>query len=575
MKHNTLNNLFKNFRHILCLAAAFIFVVGISINAYSAIDTAEKKVIQLVKGELENLKVYSLTRLSLTNPAVADIVNAGPDEVLMIAKSEGETALFIWDDKGKRTVMIRVSNKELEYTKDRMTRLLEAVEIDDLNIEVSETEGKVVVSGSVPEDKSDHFDKIVSRFGDATLDLSKKEKRDDLIQIDVQITELNQTLSKSLGIDWNTSLTYDETLPLFDDGTLSDLFKVGDLSRSTALAAKVNALVTEGKGKVLSKPSLVVMSGEEASFLVGGQVPIRTTTTSDGATTQNVEFRDFGISMNITPTLKKGKIDLLLDVETSEVDASSAGTSETEVGFSTRSASTHLYLDDGQTIVIAGLIKQSESETVSKVPFLGDVPVLGLLFRARSNPVADQDQELVISLTPHVLNKLLEKEKEIIEDYMAKKQDQEEDINAAEMKVASSEDFKEQADILQKPVPQASLQPLKQNQNRLRKMAPPLYPGIPLEMASYVEMIQKKISSGVIYPHEAKKYGWEGTVKLDMLILNDGTLAYATIKETSGHDIFDEYALNTAKNSAPYEGFPSDSDLQELSVTIPIVYSLR
>ena len=94
-------------------------------------------------------------------------------------------------------------------------------------------------------------------------------------------------------------------------------------------------------------------------------------------------------------------------------------------------------------------------------------------------------------------------------------------------------------------------------------------------MTGYVRDVQQKISLTIVYPPEAEQYGWEGTVKVGMLILKDGTLAFALVKESSGRDIFDEIALNTARNAAPFLAFPSDTDLQELNVTIPIVYSLN
>ena len=97
--------------------------------------------------------------------------------------------------------------------------------------------------------------------------------------------------------------------------------------------------------------------------------------------------------------------------------------------------------------------------------------------------------------------------------------------------------------------------------------------GLTGEMKSYVNSLQSQIAHSINYPAEAEDYGWEGTVKLGLLILNDGTLAMAMIKETSGYDLLDELALSTAKRMAPFDRFPPETDLQELNVTVPIVYS--
>ena len=101
------------------------------------------------------------------------------------------------------------------------------------------------------------------------------------------------------------------------------------------------------------------------------------------------------------------------------------------------------------------------------------------------------------------------------------------------------------------------------------------YTGLPPQMQQYIESVQDKISQAAGYPQEAREYSWEGTVKLNMLILSDGTLAFALIKESSGYEVFDEYALKATKSVAPFGHFPPETDLQEINITIPIVYHLN
>jgi len=523
-------------------------IVGVcnpaSAGSVSSLDTLYADELNLIKGEISGVDVSGLTRVSVTDPDVADIVDATADELLILGKDVGQTALFVWDASGKRTVMVYVFKQDLDIVKNRIQRLVDAAGINGVHLSANTQEGKVVISGYVAEDKKDLFDQIVIEFHSDVINLVADEDIDDLIEIDMQITELNTTLTKSLGIDWTTGGTdgfapaYEEDVPGFD-GHIRDFFKIGHFSRTGQLIAQVNALITEGKARILSKPKLVVISGEEASFLVGGEVPIRTTTFSDtGSSQENVEFKEFGISMTITPTIKNEKVDIIMNLEVSEIDASTATTVSEDVAFSTRSASTHLYLEDAQTIILAGLIKQTDAETVSRLPFVSKVPVLGMLFRSKTRP-ADQDQELVIALTPHILYK------------------NRQDVKGKEAK-------KVEQDLKSYP-----------GQQTFSHTKPaPYYIGIPKEMTGYVRDVQQKISRSIQYPNEAQRFGWEGTVKLGMLILNDGTLAFALVKESSGHNVFDEVALSTAKQSAPFMAFPPDTDLQELNVTIPIVYSL-
>ena len=561
MKTSTHSKFLTLFLLSTVLLFGFGFLPGQSARAEDMLDTVYVDEVNMILGELTQLKVYSLTRLSMTDPEIADVVDADDSQILLIAKNTGQTPLFIWDEYGKRVVMVNVSGTELKSIADRIQTLLNNAGLKHVYLDVNGTEGKVVITGSVPEFKQILFEDIIAPFDEHVISLVEEQDIEDLVQIDVQITELSTTLTKSLGIDWFAAggdtgdsgsgggplkLSYGETLPDFD-GSVGDFFKIGDFERADSLVATINALLEEGMGRILSQPKLVVLSGEEASFLIGGEIPIRTTTSSGDSVQENVEFKEYGVGMTITPTIRKDKIDVILNIEISDIDAANAVGED--VAFTTRSASSQLFLDDGQTIVLAGLIQQRTAETIKKVPYLGEIPILGLMFRSKSTPTPDLDTELVISLTPYRidtgLNPMTSEERKRMKDQPR-----------ASKRTSAAMD-----DDMDAPAPSA--QPATASVR------------IPSEMKDYVREVQRKISQQIVYPREAREYGWEGTVKLGLHILNDGTLAYALVKESSGHEVFDDYALNTAKNSAPYSSFPNDSDLQELNITIPIVYSLQ
>lgn len=549
--------------YVFAIIGIGFFCSGVG-RTETLLDSAAVEDIRILKGELVSLGTKALTRISVSDPSIADIVKADENEILLVGQGVGQTALFVWDADGKRTIMVYVVSQDLVLTKDRIKKLLTAANITEAILEINEQEGKIVVSGDIPAHKKEQFDQILEPFGGDVVNLVKEEEIEDLIQIDVQITELSTTLSKSLGVEWFTgtqtlsgntltttssggfSPVYGEIFPSLD-GSLGDYFKIGQFQRTnnSALMATINALIEEGEARVLSQPKLVVVNGEEASFLVGGEIPVRTTTVStSGGAQENVSFKEYGISMTITPEIKKEKISITLSVEVSDVDASNAVGDD--VAFTTRSAQTQLYLEEGETVVLAGLIKQNRSQSISKVPFLGDIPIVGLLFRSKSNPVADQDQELVISLTPTILAKHRSSEERA--KVPAEAKDKTADSNGAGV---GGLDIGKGGKISSR------------------------YVSVPREMEEYVYSIQKKIAQAIVYPQEARRYGWEGTVKLGLLILNDGTLATVLIKESSGHEIFDEHALKIAQNTAPYANFPEGTDLEEINVTIPIMYSLK
>lgn len=593
----------------------FVFSFSFIVLAWAEeIDTTTAKDVYMIKGELVNLKADGLERISVTNPEVADILRADEEEILMVGQSVGQTALFLWDKQGKRSLLVHVFSQDLELVKERLGALFKAAGITETTLEIDEREGKVVALGDIPKYKKEQFTQIVDKFGDDVIDLTKEEEIDDLIQIAVQITELSSTLSKSLGVDWTAgarslrsgtsgtasgssstfAFAYPETLPTAT-GASKDLFKLGDFNRTSALLATVDALIAEGKARILSQPKLVVKNAQEASFLIGGEIPIRTTTSSTTGTQENVTFKAYGISMTITPEIKKEKIDITLNVEISDVDSSNAVGSN--VAFTSRSAQTRLYLDDGQTIILAGLIKQNRSKVVNKVPILGDIPIVGLLFRIESNPAADIDQELVISLTPTILQKNRGKipvvarkirteatlaQEEVLEEEEPAAQEVKRDLPVQQSDVPAPILAETEAPEGAEATASSVAEPVMPDVSDVHALSEPVASpasasaaGFPSNIDEYVQAVQQKIAQAIVYPQEAERAGWEGTVKLSLLILSDGTLATAMIRESSGHEIFDQYTLNTVKNLAPYSSFPSSVDLRELNVTIPVVYSLK
>jgi pilus assembly protein CpaC len=535
-------------------------------------DYANYELIQMLKGDVYTVQAENLSRVSVTDPNVADINNAKPQEVTLVGKEVGQTTLFVWDDKGKRTFMVHVFEEDLGILKTRIDTLIASAGLEGVQVQENANEGKVVLTGKLPEDKMGVLDQIIDSFSEKVISFVKKELIQDQIQIDVQVTEIATSLTKEMGVDWatgtqtidgngqvTTTVTGDSVAPMFgeimpkQDGSIADMFKLGNWYRTTnsALIAKVNMLIKEGKAKILSKPRLVVVSGKEAAFLVGGEIPIKTTTTNatGGSSQENVEFKEYGISLAVTPTINDGKVDIHLNVEISDIDPSKP--TGTDVAFVTRSAQTQLRMEDRQTIVLAGLIKHSRSVLNQKVPFLGSLPIVGLLFRSKKNPAPDTDTEIVISLTPTILGSA--------KKATDKKAPAEPAVTAAPASFRS-EPIRD--------IPPAATAPV------LTKNAAGQPVTVPANIEPYVRSVQEKISASIAYPYEAQENGWQGTVKLTLIIRRDGSLRDVLVKESSGYDVFDKDAVNTAQILAPYDPFPESIPEEQLTVNIPIVYNL-
>lgn len=629
--------LIKQLRKVVAIVIIFclsIFPVPHHVLAQMVedpVDSNQSMELNILKGELATLKVYSLTRLSISDPHIADVASADAEKLLIIGKNIGQTPFFIWDEKGKRTIMVRVYEENLAQLKVRIETLLKAAGLEGVTVQENKYEGKVMFSGQLRDDKFVEFSNIVSPFSSRTVNLVIQEANEDLIQIDMQIAELSTSLQKSLGFDWTTGsnsslkFTYTEAIPKAAD-QLGRFIKIGDFTRTSALLLTINNLIEEGKGRILSKPKLVVVSGKQASFQVGGQIPIRTTTTTGagGVATESVSFKDYGVTMNITPTIRSGKVDITLSVTVSDIDA--ANKVNNDVAFTTRSAQTQLFLEDQQTIVLAGLIKSTRTQTVKKIPFLGSLPIIGMVFRSRSNPAADADTEVVISLTPTIIRSA---EKQAAQAAKAAKAAAPAPVEETKMSTNDAADVPEKAeskflkdvdqeiaqdspstessatagsgsgDDIAEPAQESSVpdeavvaglekvdMPDKDQTDASAAGAATEEQGATLDLkieeggatattTSYAQTIQKKISEAISYPYEALEKGWEGTVKLTLKVLKDGTLDEVTVKESSGHDAFDKDALNTAQILSPFDPFPPELELNEIILTVPIIYSQK
>ncbi len=580
----------KIFRKTACLLLTTLMIFGSNSYVSLAQDVSSGRTyeeIQVLIGDIQKIATKSLKRVSITDPAIADINDARASSVEIIGLQAGQTVLFIWDDGGKRTVVIRVMKEDMGVVKQRAESLLTSAGISGLTLMENNYEGKVVLTGNLPEEKLDVLKSVIEPLGDRLMNLVQKEKPEDLVQIDIQVTELTTTLTKAMGIDWQAGaddkILFTENLPDTNiprqNGSFKDLFKLGDFSRTPQLIAAVNALITEGKANVLSKPHLIVVSGKQASFNVGGQIPIRTSTTSDTTTTESVSFKDYGVGMSITPTIENGKmVSIVLNVTISEIDESTTALAG-EVAFLTRTAQTELVLEDGQTIALAGMIKTRDSNNTRRIPILGKIPVLGGLFR--NTTTAPSVTEVVISITPTILrsdkNKkqyaaslglsMPAKPEPMKAEAFAKGPDVKFQQAAAASRVFEASEISEPPAI---PVVEPVISKVVQSP-AAAQLAGQLFSA---EAQAYAMSVQQKILSAVAYPYQAQEQGWQGTAKLVLVVQRDGTLRSVVVTESSGYEVFDQDAVNTAQILAPYAAFPVGVESDEMTLTIPIVYSL-
>ena len=328
-----------------------------------------------------------VSRLSVGNP---EIVEAQPlprdGGILVVGKKEGETDLVLWE-KGARTVWhVEVGSGMRSVAEDAR-----AFAGAFPGVTVVEAGRSVILSGPVatPQEKT-----VLEAYARAHpgihLRLSLPEEKKTLLLYDLKIIEISRGESAQLGVRWPDAIPAKGT---YAAGTgKARAFSVG-----TDFEARLNLLMANGKAKILTNPRLACESGGEAQFLAGGEIPIVIITPE----TRTVEWKKYGIILKIHPTMAEGgKIRTQVNAEVSAVDHGS-GTSDVP-GFLTRRVSTLFSTPPGETVMLSGLVNSEMAKDVAKVPLLGQIPVIGELFKSRS--FRENRTELAVFVTPTVVS---------------------------------------------------------------------------------------------------------------------------------------------------------------------------
>ncbi|MFZ2223338.1 MAG: pilus assembly protein N-terminal domain-containing protein [Candidatus Deferrimicrobium sp.] len=363
-------------------------IAALSLVLAMAPDTRSlaSETIRIRPGFQQILERAGVSRLSVGNP---DILEAQPlprdGGILVVGKKEGETDLVLWE-KGARTVWhVEVGSGKRPIAEDAR-----AFAGAFPGVAVIEAGSSVILSGPVTtsQDKTVLESYALAHPG-VHLRLSLPEEKKTLLLYDLKIIEIGRGETAQLGIRWPDALPAKGTFAVGSGN--AGTFAVG-----TDFEARLNLLMAKGKARILSNPRLACESGGEAQFLAGGEIPIVIITPES----RTVEWKTYGIILKIHPTMSEGgKIRTQVNAEVSAVDHGS-GTSDVP-GFLTRRVSTLFSTPPGETVMLSGLVKSEMAKDVAKVPLLGQVPVIGELFKSRS--FRENRTELAIFITPIVV----------------------------------------------------------------------------------------------------------------------------------------------------------------------------
>lgn len=359
-------------------------------------------------------------RISIADPAVADFVLISPNEIYVTAKAAGVTNMTVWQGKGT----YKVFNLEVGIDISQLKQQLHEILPEEADVRVTATRDAITLSGRVSSALN------LSQVLALARSYASEGKVHNLIEVrgvqqvmlEVRVAEMQRSMARRMGVNFNF-LQRDGDFGISQLGNLTGLSddlgqgapfgtvvsdSINAMFRftegSTTWTGFIDALKSNGLVKVLAEPTLIALSGKDAFFHAGGEFPIPVPS-GDGDIT--IDYREFGVRLAFTPTvLADNKISIRVEPEVSELDFSTAVQFEGFVtpGLSTRKAATVVELADGQSFAIAGLLRETARDVVNKFPLLGDIPILGMLFRSRS--FQRNETELLIIATPHLVKPL-------------------------------------------------------------------------------------------------------------------------------------------------------------------------
>jgi pilus assembly protein CpaC len=366
-------------------------------------------VLEAGKGTLIRLNRAAGT-VFIANPDVADVQIKSPSLIYVSAKTPGETVLYAVDAEDQVLLNAPV---RVEHDLSRVRQGLNVVAPGE-NVSVSSMDNSLVLSGNVSSaGRAERLRSLAASIASETKGTVVNRMAvatPNQVNIRVKVAEVNRSILKSLGINWsklqgNIQFMTDNPVTggqITNRNTL--LLALG--GNNARVLTAIDALAQEGLLTTLAEPNLTATNGQPASFLAGGEfpVPVASNTGTNGGSTVTIEFKRFGVALDVTPTIIDPEhLSLRIRPEVSELTQNGAVVLN---GFSisaltVRRAETTVELGSGESFVLGGLLQNSSTQNVSKIPALGDIPILGQLFR--SEQFQRNETELIIVVTPYLV----------------------------------------------------------------------------------------------------------------------------------------------------------------------------
>lgn len=354
-------------------------------------------------------------RFSVGQPEVADVTAVGPTTLLVTAKKVGTTQIIVWDENEQSQVIDVSVEFDVAALREEFKKMF-----PDAPITVEVLNGQVTLKGRVPNLKiAEQAERVAKAYSAEVMNFLEIGGGQQIV-LHVQFIEMSRAASNELGFrsfftDGNSSfgtLNGPGGSPIgglasgggaeIPEGTALTLFGAGNIG-GMAFEAFLSAMKSNSLARTLAEPNLVAVSGEDAEFLAGGEIPIPVPQASGGGTTITIEYKEFGVRLKYNAVvLGDGRIRMKVAPEVSELDYNNTTSisGQSIPGLRTRKVQSIVEMNEGQTLALAGLLQRRVDSRNESTPLLGDLPIVGAMFRNVS--YQRSETELVILVTPRL-----------------------------------------------------------------------------------------------------------------------------------------------------------------------------
>ncbi|WP_302048234.1 type II secretion system protein GspD [Megamonas funiformis] len=438
-----MKNLIKKYLILLTVILGIICsnIISVSANELEAVDVDIRNLLTSI-ALANNLNIVISDEVQGNVSVKLSNINA-QDMIKIIAENNNYTYQFkdnvIYISKGDKD--INLYTVQINYLElDKIAQTINLMLTGNLPDKIDDKDKKTAINNKVMIDESENtisFYGTLKQYEQIKNFLQEQDKPQKQVSLEAKVTAIQKDAAKDLGMSWEWSklpqspeheITYDTVkhTVINEDGSkeeITDYLPVDEVTRKWNddenipgiirfgkgvdgypyefyYAAKIDALISDGKANILARPNITTIQGKEAVINIGSEVPVPTVSTTNSTTTTSIKYREAGIILKCTPRVNEDGI-ITVKVHT-EVSSPMYVEDMKAYRFQKRSADTIVRLKDGQTMVIGGLIGSDEAKQMSKIPFLGDIPILGNLFKHIQK--SKSDTEVMIFLTAHEVN---------------------------------------------------------------------------------------------------------------------------------------------------------------------------